>query len=111
MKNQYQASCSCFALLCFAHAHKYNYVVIEILGKKKEKVVPCKYERILNKYKVNIHMTKYVGSRSCGRQSTSSRNLPYLLRIAITNTNTKIRIRLITFLADLKVFMCNYDHT
>ena len=30
--------------------------------------------------------------------------------MAIANTNTKIRIRPITLLADLKVFMRNYDH-
>ena len=30
-------ACSCFALLCFAHAHKCNYVAIKILWKKHRK--------------------------------------------------------------------------
>ena len=58
----------------------------------------------------NINVKIRQGSRNFGRLSPSSRNLSGLVKMAITNTNTKIRLRLITFLANLKVFMRNYDH-
>ena len=48
-----------------------------------------------NSYSLNDKIRH--GSRNFGRQSPRSRNLPYLVKIAITNTNTKIRIRIITF--------------